>query len=68
MNKLRLEKIAALVASRLAWEAPATNSGESLTLLEYAGPVGPEEQIIEQDGKKYVVRQPQQEPSKAFEW
>jgi len=53
---------------RRAWSPPPTDSGDSLTLLEYAGPVGPDEQIIEQDGRKYVVRKPVQEPSKPYQW
>ena len=68
MEKLRLEKIAAIVATRRAWEPPLSQSGETLTLLEYAGPIGPNEKIIEQDGRKYVVRQPQQEPAKPYQW
>ena len=68
VNKLRLESIAARVVARQAWTPPPTNSGETLTLLEYAGPVGPNEKIIEQDGKKYVVRTPPQEPAKPYQW
>lgn len=64
----RLEKIAARVASRRAWMPPDTNSGESLTLIEYAGPIGPDEEVIERDGKQYVVRAPPQAPAKPYEW
>jgi hypothetical protein len=64
----KLVKIATRIASRHAWEPPPTSSGESLTLLEYAGPVGPEEEIVEHDGEKYVVRGPIAEPAKPGEW
>ncbi len=60
MDILRLTVIAAHVSSketREAWAPPPTGNGESMTLLEYAGKVGPKEKIIEQNGKKYVVRE-----------
>jgi hypothetical protein len=64
VDQKRLERIAV----RVAWKPPPTDSGESLTLLEYAGPIGPEEPIIEQDGKKYVVREAPKAPAKPYEW
>jgi hypothetical protein len=39
-----------------------------MTLLEYAGPVGPDEKIIEQNGQKYVIRKPLQEAAKPYQW
>lgn len=67
-TRTRLERIADRIASRQAWMPPPTDAGESLTLLEYAGPIGPEEEVIERDGKKYVVRAPPQAPAKPYEW
>ena len=68
MDKARLERIAARVSARLAWEPPMTDSGESLTLLEYAGPLGPEDEVVERDGKTYVMRKPLKDPAKPYEW
>ena len=64
VNRTRLERIAA----RVAWQPPPTDSGESLTLLEYAGPLGPGDEIVEKDGKTYVMRKPPKAPAKPYEW
>lgn len=64
MDRLRLAHIAA----RVAWKPPATNSGETMTLLEYAGPIGPNDEIVEKDGKQYVLRKPKQEAAKPYQW
>lgn len=56
------------IAVRIAWTPPKTDSGDTLTLLEYAGPVGPEEEIIKQNGQEYVIRRPIQEPSNPGDW
>ena len=55
--------IAVRIASRRAWIPPETDSGDTLTLIEYAGPIGPADEIIEQDGHEYVIRKPSQEES-----
>jgi hypothetical protein len=64
VDRRRLEAIAA----RVAWKPPPTDAGDTMTLLENAGPLGPDDQVIEHEGKKYVIRKPLQEPSKPGQW
>jgi hypothetical protein len=39
-----------------------------MTLLEYAGPLGPNDEVIERDGKQYVLRKAPKAPAKPYEW
>jgi len=64
MEESRLKKI----VTRIAWDPPPTDSGVSLTLLEYADPVGPDEEILEIDGQEYVKRKPVEDIPKPYEW